>query len=77
MVSIRLIAGTAIGVEGRAILRSIRLQGGSVPVADVENRTLLVRLVALGLITRHGHGHALLSLTAKGDAKLDAMMRCE
>lgn len=77
MGSTRLIADSAIGVEGRGILRSIRLHGGSMPAADVENRPLLLRLVAQGLITRHGPGHALLSLTVKGEAKLDAMMRCE
>ncbi|HZG29930.1 MAG TPA: hypothetical protein VE079_15860 [Ensifer sp.] len=67
----------AIGLEGRSILRSIRLLGGSMPAAGVDNRPLLLRLVAQGLITRHGPGHALLSLTVKGEAKLDAMMRCE
>lgn len=73
----RFFAEPAIGAEGRTILRSIRLHGGSMPAADIENRPLLVRLVALGLITRTGPGHSLLTLTAKGEAKLDAMMRCE
>lgn len=68
---------TAIGPEGRTLLRSIRLHGGTMPAAGVDNRPLLVRLVALGLIARAGQGYALLCLTAKGERKLDAMMRCE
>lgn len=70
-------AATVIGPEGRGLLRSIRLHGGTMPAAGVDNRPLLVRLMAQGLIARSGQGHALLSLTAKGERKLDAMMRCE
>lgn len=73
----RTIDAAAIGAEGRAILRSIRLHGGSMPAAGVDNRPLLLRLISQGLIMRSGPGHALLSLTAKGQSKLDAMMRCE
>ena len=77
MIALSNVAEPAIGLEGRSIMRSIRLHGGTMPADDVDNRPVLLRLVSQGLIARAGRGHSDLTLTAKGERKLDAMMRCE
>jgi hypothetical protein len=67
----------AIGTEGRALLRRIRILRDQHLAADEADRQLLLSLIARGHVRRCGPAHSRLTLTAKGNAHLDGLIRCE
>lgn len=67
----------AIGHNGHALLRRIRLLRDQHLAADEADRSLLLSLIAHGHVRRCGPAHARLTLTSKGNTHLDRMMRCE
>ncbi|EPE99512.1 hypothetical protein [Rhizobium grahamii] len=67
----------AIGPDGHALLRRIRLLRDQHLAADETDRQLLLSLIARGHVRRCGSAHARLTLTSKGNTQLDRLMRCE
>ncbi|MBX5082143.1 hypothetical protein HJB56_04995 [Rhizobium lentis] len=67
----------AVGSEGRALLRRIRLCCNQYAAQQEDDRRAALDLGARGFLQRHGPNRSLLALTAKGEAFLDKLMRCE
>jgi len=66
-----------IGASGRALLRSIRIFCNRYPIEKEPDRRVISDMGGRGYLQKHGPNRSLLSLTAKGEAFLDRLMRCE
>ncbi|MBX4944617.1 hypothetical protein [Rhizobium binae] len=67
----------AVGGAGRALLRRIRLCANRYPVAQERDQSTVHEMGERGYLQKHGEHRALLALTAKGEAFLDRLGRCE
>lgn len=67
----------AVGADGRALLRRIRLNENRYPAESEPDAHTLRAMGARGFLQKHGPNRSLLALTAKGETFLDRLMRCE